>query len=691
MKEVGFTMKSGNKGTRLIGLRLIVTTAAAVITTVGVLSVGVMSEMKSRETLSAEVETRLMLTARNLALLSSSALLGDFPELTLHPLVKEMQAEQPALELVTVLDHQGVIQGSAEVRDLGTVFQAPEDLTRLVKTGVGSERLLASDALLLAESPVTHPSGEVFGKALVGMRRSYINELVARQRAQHLVIVSLVLATTLAMVLLMMSRLLRPVASLRRGLERIGRGDLETPLVVPGRTEFTLLADSVNTMAADLKRAQAEMLENERMSRELELAREIQSGLLPEQSIVRGDYVLRGAHRAAAEVGGDYYDYMELPDGRVALAVADVSGKGLAGCLIMSMLSALWRSHACRYDSPRDLLLALDAALDATLSLGQFVTMFVAFLNPESHELVYASAAHSPLLLFDAEGGVRWRQSRGIPLGAISTEALASTLEDETLRLSPGQLMLQFTDGISEAFNPGGEQFELERIEACVQRWSVEGEGCLLEALRKDVSDWVGDGLPSDDETLLVLYSGIDVDGASSSAGGEAYLARAREQGAHLPLRASLSALNDLHEWLPARAGMAGLDAERSTLITTAVYEAAANIVEHGYGLDGESVLDLWWVQSENSNPESQQDTGGGFGGYFILRDEAPSFDPSQLPRSDLSRPEQRLRGRGLGLDIICGVTSRFDYFPATSGGNLTVLAFECHAAHADKEPINAG
>lgn len=665
---------------RVVGMRWIVTGVAALLTTLGVAGLGLLNEQQSRETLNAEVQTRLLLTARNLALSSSAPLLSEFPELTLHPLVKEMQGEQQEITILVVLDHNQVIQGHVDVEQLGLPFTELPGLEVLdggpeLRAG---ERLLGSETLLMAEAPVLHPGGEPIGRALVGQDRSYINDLIAARRARQMLLVALVLGMTLVLLLSLMSALLRPLDALRKGILRIGRGDLDTPLRIKGRTEFVTLAESVNEMAVELKSAQAEMVEKERLAHELSLAEEIQASLLPEGDLAVGDIGLFGAHRAAAEVGGDYYDFFRLESGKIALTIADVSGKGLVGCMIMSMLSALLRSHADRYASPRALLLALDAQLADTLKTGQFVTMFYGVLDPDTGELRYASAAHSPLLIRRAGGEVEWYGTRGIPLGAVSNAALAATLSDETVTLAEGDLLLQYTDGINEAFNAQGEQFELSRIEDCARSHAAAGGAALLHALEAGVRDWIGDGAPSDDETLLVV-SRREQPAAAEAAGDPvlSQLALASSQGRHLGLQASHESLRSLEPWFSGCPGVAELDEDDRNLVLTALHEAAANVAEHSCGFDPTQVIDLWWYSP----------TGTLTGGYFLLRDRGRVFEPGERGPSDFSDPEVRLRGRGIGLDIIRGVTRRFDYFPATAEGNLTILAFAGSKNTRPKEP----
>src|SRR6185436_19468802 len=124
------------------------------------------------------------------------------------------------------------------------------------------------------------------------------------------------------------------------------------------------------------------------------------------------------------------------PDGRVGLAIADVAGKGLGGCLVMSMLAAALRGAHARFDSPAALLVNLEQHLETTLRRGEFITMFYGVLDPGTGHLVWASAGHTPPLLFRAASGdVEALPSRGIPLGALGGGRLRTTLSDRTVDL----------------------------------------------------------------------------------------------------------------------------------------------------------------------------------------------------------------------------------------------------------------
>jgi serine phosphatase RsbU (regulator of sigma subunit)/anti-sigma regulatory factor (Ser/Thr protein kinase) len=512
----------------------------------------------------------------------------------------------------------------------------------------------------------------VIGSVWVGLPLRSIGDRLRASRGQQALLLALLTLLGACLAFLTMSRLLRPMGTLRAGIERIGRGDLDTPIRMRGRTELALLGDAVDEMAAALKSAQAEMLERERLAREVELAREIQRSLLPSQVVVAGDFDIRGDQRAAAEVGGDYWDVLPLPDGKVGIAIADVAGKGLAGCLVMSMLSALLRALRESYVSPAAMLAALDAQLSQSLRPGVFVTMCYGVLDPSTGRLTYASAGHNPLLVWRRRtGAVETRASQGIPIGAVRGGAIRATLRDETLQLEPGDVCVQYTDGYTEAFRGGsGEQFGADRLARAVGDHASGGGAAVLDGLARAVRGWSGDGALDDDETLVVLTfesraaapsrAHVESDDEARLRGALDLLARAERHGGGLALEARLDRLPALDGWVRGRPGLASLAAGPLELIVTALYEVCSNIVEHGCGEDGRAGLEVFWL------PDA---------GRFVIRDQGRPFRPGERLPTDFNDPAVRSRGRGLGLEIIHRAASEISYHPATPRGNITVLA----------------
>jgi len=244
---------------RLISMKLLfstVTVAIVAATMVGVLAI---TERNSRRLLQHELETRLLLEARHLALLSADALLDEFPELTLCPVTSEMLQDQPDLALAAVLDHAGRLRGHPEARQIGQPLPLLDDLAPhrgAVHLREG-ERLLSGMGMLAAQVPVRHRGGQLLGTVAVARDRGAIDRVLVAGRTQVLALaVGLALAGIL-LTLVVVRRLLAPLDALTAGLERIGRGDLQTPIALRSRTELGLLGHAIDTMAEDLDRSQA--------------------------------------------------------------------------------------------------------------------------------------------------------------------------------------------------------------------------------------------------------------------------------------------------------------------------------------------------------------------------------------------------------------------------------------------------
>ncbi len=666
-----------------ISMRVVVISATVAIVAAAVLCVGAVAERNTRQALTREAQARLLLEARNLALTGAGALLSELPELTLCPVVRELTESRPELAFAVVLDHRGVVQGHRDARALGGTWRLPAGLAPVATTARlrAGEALLGDPDLLVASVPVASAAGQRLGLAVVGLRRAYVEQTVAAARRQQLLLVALVLAAGSVLAFLLLTALLRPIGALRAGLERIGRGDLDAPIALRSGTELGLLADAVDDMAARLKVARHEMVEKERLARDVELARQIQEHLLPAGSRTVGDFTLCGSHRAAAEVGGDYFDLLPLADGRWAVAIADVSGKGLGGCLVMSMVSALLRALRAEHHSPAALLAALEEQLAPTLTPGTFVTMFYGTLDPASGTLQYASAGHSPLLVWRAAAAqVEWHPTRGIPIGAVRGGVLRGTLEDRTVTLEPGDLLFQFTDGASEATDPAEREFGFDGIERVVIEHAARGAEAVVAALGDALARWSGGGAPADDQTLLAVARAAPLAGAIparaplAAADPLALLEHARARGHRLELAPRLAALEALGPWIAGLPDVGALDADARLVIESALHELCANVVEHGSAPGAEAPLELWWLPAIDPAGGTAERVRAG---CFVLRDRGFPFRPERRHPFDPAHHEAWRRGRGLGLELIHRALSEVVFRPGTAAGNLTLLAFD--------------
>jgi phosphoserine phosphatase RsbU/P len=250
--------------------------------------------------------------------------------------------------------------------------------------------------------------------------------------------------------------------------------------------------------------ALSERLELEHLRRELDLARQIQSGMLPLAQPLfpeRDDLDVCGLVEPAASVGGDLFDAFFVADGRLFVCIGDVSGHGVSAALLMARTIGLLRSMAMAAGDPADLLQNLNASLCEGNETSMFVTLFCGFLDPATGRFVYANAGHCPPLLLTGGQVAPLPMPRGPLAGAFRQVTYGSS---ET-QLAMGDLLFTYTDGITEAEDATGQPFGLEGLAQLLRTHHNEPLPRLLDAIRSDLHRFNGGADLEDDCTLLLL------------------------------------------------------------------------------------------------------------------------------------------------------------------------------------------
>lgn len=240
--------------------------------------------------------------------------------------------------------------------------------------------------------------------------------------------------------------------------------------------------------------------EHARFEQELDLARKMQVSLLPDELPEINGYSLAAFWQPAHETSGDYYNVFKLPGGRWGFIIADVCGKGAPAALLMAMTHGLIRERVENEPSPAALLMQVNRALCEQKMDMQFVTSFYAILDPENAVLQYALAGHPPPFLREATGQVKKLAGRGIAMG-VNPEA---HYEDINLFLSPGDSLVAFTDGFTDANSPSNQLYDMAQLKSAVGSAPAHAVG-LLEHLQSTLVNWVREAPNYDDITLLAI------------------------------------------------------------------------------------------------------------------------------------------------------------------------------------------
>jgi serine phosphatase RsbU (regulator of sigma subunit) len=304
------------------------------------------------------------------------------------------------------------------------------------------------------------------------------------------------------------------------------------------------LADSFNSMTASVEDLLREKAEKERLEQELRIARQIQMSLLPQGPLELEGLSVIAHCEPAREVGGDYYDYLPLGDKRVGIIIADVAGKGTSAALYMAELKGLMLSLSQLHTSPRELLIMANRIIAQHLDARSFITMTYAVVDMCTRTLTYARAGHCPLIYLQGEGGrgkgeeakgireegLRVEQGNRTVQGGVATQVAAarraqiqapdglvlglkidngerfeSLLEEVRQPLAAGDLVLLFTDGVTEAMNAAGDAFGEERLAALVEQHGDLSPQELRERILREIRTFVGGAGQHDDLTLVLL------------------------------------------------------------------------------------------------------------------------------------------------------------------------------------------
>jgi phosphoserine phosphatase RsbU/P len=300
------------------------------------------------------------------------------------------------------------------------------------------------------------------------------------------------------------------------------RSVLAVPLSVDERTVFGLIyADSptwettfneehlniLTTLAsvASIRVENASLLEErlqrERMERELELATEIQQRFQPTAPPTIDGYQFQGISFSCYEIGGDYYDFIQRPDGRMMIALGDVSGKGTAAALLMSSLHAAIHAQVSTSRTLDETVRSVNQYLADNTPTNRFVTLFMAELDPLTGQLRYINAGHNPPLIGRSDGNIVQLSSGGFPLGIMP----GADFEVGETQLNRGEALVVYSDGVSEAVNPKEEEFGLERLTEVVRRNVTASAAGIRDKVESALSSFTQTAPANDDITLVIV------------------------------------------------------------------------------------------------------------------------------------------------------------------------------------------
>ena len=421
--------------------------------------------------------------------------------------------QEPRLLSIDVVDAEGRIWAADRAQATFTRYVEPVGLGApdAAGTRIGRTRIDGVDVVHLA-LPVRGADGRPrIGMAHVAMRWDGVTGGIRAARARLLAAALAVDVLLWALVAAALTAFLRPLQRLSDGVRSLSHDG--RALAEDGPEEIGAIAQAFNDMQARYRVAADSAAEHEQFQHELRLARDIQAAILPQAVPEIPGYEIARLYRPASDVGGDYYDFLDAGAGLTGVAIADVAGKGVPGSLVMGMIRTALRMETRRNADAGDVLARLHQFLAADMRNGMFVTMLYVVLDTRHRVVSYASAGHPPMMLYRAASDeTSTLVTRGLPLGLAGSdsEQFDSQLAVARMRLSRGDLLLLYTDGVTEACNAAGETYGSERLAAAVQKWGRESAAEFVRRLEADLNAFIGSAAASDDLTLVAIKELVD-------------------------------------------------------------------------------------------------------------------------------------------------------------------------------------
>ncbi|MBN2202194.1 SpoIIE family protein phosphatase [bacterium] len=299
-----------------------------------------------------------------------------------------------------------------------------------------------------------------------------------------------------------------PLRRLARWISAAGHGEIQDEVEFDQSDEIGEIAHAFNEITEKFRKSQENLAEQERLQKEMQVAQEIQHTLLPSTFPQIEGYEIASYYEAAREVGGDYFDFVEVDKDTLGIVVADVSGKGVPGSLIMTMIRTALRTEARGNKNAADVLARVNDFVINDMKRGMFVTVFYVILDSHNRTINYASAGHNPMILYRAQTNKSfYLNPRGFPIGLNLPDKtlFRKSIESDTIHLKEGDVLIAYTDGVTEAMNAQREKFGEERFLSVIRKGGHMQVDPLVDRIREEIKEFTGGEAQSDDITLVAI------------------------------------------------------------------------------------------------------------------------------------------------------------------------------------------
>lgn len=391
-------------------------------------------------------------------------------------------------------------------------FENPELLT-LVKTyKYTQEDLPTFDIATPVYRSNIISQDNLLGYAHVLVREQTILNEMTNLRILGIVLALLVLLVGYTGIAILLARIISPFQKLSDWIRSAGHESVSDDVDIDTTNEVGEIAQAFSDMASKFRKAQIGLVQQKQLQKEIQVAQEIQHMLLPVSFPEVQGYDLSTYYESAKEVGGDLFDFIKVDDDTIGIVVADVSGKGVPGSLVMTMIRTALRLEARGNKNPADVLARVNEFVVDDMKKGMFVTMFYIVLDSRNREIHYASAGHNPMILHRVSTKqTYYLNPRGFPVGISlpDRKLFGQSIQTDSIKLQEDDILIAYTDGITEAMNHERDLYSEERFLETIRRHAHLDAKAFVENMRNDLNEFTQGAPQSDDITLVAIKENL--------------------------------------------------------------------------------------------------------------------------------------------------------------------------------------
>ena len=440
----------------------------------------------------------------------------EFDELV----VSYREANDVLVSIVIIDDRGEILADSRGATRLHTAYNA--DTLAMIRT-TGSLTGTPPDGNHFVTRRIGLQSTRI-GTVIMEYSSRIMNRELERTRQIIFIITGLGLLIGIIGIYLVSNYFVRPIGRIVNRVRRFSEGDLESQLPLIGAGEFYEISRALNELITRIRRDRKNIVEREILQKEMQMAEEIQRALIPARLPTMAGFDIGTIYKAARMVGGDLFDFVHIDDDTYAVAVADVSGKGVPGSLVMSMVRTTLQLEARERHSARDILVRINDFTARHIKPGMFVTILLAVVDTRTGRINFASAGHNPLLHYSHRTGeAHFLNPPGMPVGLKANgQGFADAMKAAEMTLEPDDFVLIYTDGVTEERGPHGRAYGVDKIVEIIKENGDRSAAELARVIEADIARFIGKEVQHDDITMVILKYCPSGGAGGRSAGDEA-------------------------------------------------------------------------------------------------------------------------------------------------------------------------